>query len=465
MSVQDTAIPFLEVSPYLRAPVDLQPQLTTDVHAEVAIIGGGFTGLSTALALHQRGISSVVLERDFCGYGASGRNAGHLTPTICKDLPTATMLFGKETAAQLVRYADFCVESTEHLMQAHAIDCDYNASGNIMAVIHPSQEKRLRTATEGAAELGAKMHFIEPGEMRERGVPSSFLCGAMEERGGTLHPGKFVQGLRKVALERGIRIYENTEVKRNEGRKPLTVVAGKGSVKAERLVMASNAYTGEIGRPGDRILPLYITLFETAPLSDEQLGAIGGWKGREGIYTAHESMESYRLTAQKTIIGGSKDVRYFYDCAPHGHGGDADASKMSVVCAFRERFPELCELPIAHSWAGWCGFTLNFMPVLGRSADNPAYYYAIGYNGHGIAQAVTMGSLLADMVAGKSNRWVDLMCRKPAYMPSKPLRYLSVHTLLAVLNGIDRRIDRKVKSVRARERFQIQSAVSPFGPR
>lgn len=443
MRIDDTATRFLDISPYVSRPADAAPSLSTDIDADVAIVGGGYTGLSTALALHERGISAVVLERDFCGYGASGRNAGHLTPTICKDLPTAVMMFGRESAAQLARYADFCVESAEHLMKAYGIDCDYNQSGNIMAVIHPAQEKRLRAATEAAVALGAKMHFVEPDEMRARGIPRAFLCGAMEEAGGTLHTGKFVLGLRKAALARGIRIYEETRVERIEETTPIRVVTPGGTVTADKLVMASNAYTGEIGKPGDRQSPLYITLFETAPLSDAQLDAIGGWKGRDGIYTAHESMESYRLTAQRTIIGGSKDVQYFYDCAPHNHGGESDARKMSVIRAFRERFPALSDLPITHAWAGWCGFTLNFMPLVGRAPDNPAYHFAIAYNGHGVAQATAMGALMADLIEGKNNPWHTLVCRKPAFMPPKPLRYLSVRTLLTLLNGMDRRMDRK----------------------
>jgi gamma-glutamylputrescine oxidase len=445
MPIDDTGTRFLDISPYVSVPADLRPSLASNIHADVAIVGGGYTGLSTALALQERGIAAVVLEREFCGYGASGRNAGHLTPTICKDLPTAILLFGRETAAKLARYADFCVESAEAMMQAYDIDCDYNRSGNIMAVIHGAQEKRLRQATAAAVALGAKMHFVEPGEMRERGVPGTFLCGAMEEAGGTLHTGKFVLGLRRAALARGIRIYERTSVEHIEETKPIRLVTAGGTVSADRLVLAANAYAPEIGRPGGRVAPLYITLFETAPLLDAQLDAIGGWRGREGIYTAHESMESYRLTAQRTIIGGSKDVQYFYDCAPHNHGGDGDARKLSVIRAFRDRFPTLGDLPIAQAWAGWCGFTLNFLPLVGRMPDNPAYHYAIGYNGHGVAQATAMGAMLADLVQGRANPWHELICRKPAYMPPKPLRYLSVKSLLAVVNGIDRRVDGKAK--------------------
>ena len=95
MNRPDDQTPFLDISPYVRVPEDLQPGLEGNIRADVAVVGGGFTGLSTALALKQAGIDAVILERNFCGYGASGRNAGHLTPTICKDMPTAIMLFGR----------------------------------------------------------------------------------------------------------------------------------------------------------------------------------------------------------------------------------------------------------------------------------------------------------------------------------------------------------------------------------
>ena len=448
MASDDRSTPFREISPYVEPPPARQPALDSDLRADVAIVGGGYTGLSTALALQEAGVEAVVLERDFCGYGASGRNAGHLTPTICKDLPTAGLLFGRETAAQLARFADHCVEHTETLIQRLGIDCDYHPSGNLLAVVHPSQEARLRKATAGARALGAKLRFIEPGEMRERGLPPAFLCGSLEESGGTLHPGKFVLGLRRVALERGIRIFEGTHVERIEHGRPARVVTSGGTVSAGKVLLASNAYSGEIARPGHRIVPVYISMFESTPLSPQQRAAIGGWPGREGVYTAHESLESYRLTARGSIIGGSKDVRYFYDCAPHNHGGDADARKSSVIGAFRARFPALEDLPIEHAWAGWCGMTLNFLPIVGRSPEHPDYFYGVGYNGHGVAQAAAMGPLLADLMLGRRNPWHDVICRKPAWLPPKPLRYVVVKSLLGIVNGVDRYVDRRIAAER-----------------
>lgn len=444
--IDDRRTPFLGISPYVSPPADACPALQGDITAEVAIIGGGYTGLSAALALQRAGVQAVVLERDFCGWGASGRNAGHLTPTICKDLPTALLLFGAQTAARLARFADHCVETAEGLIHDLGIDCDYRASGNIMAVLHPSQEKRVRQAADSAARLGARMRYVEPGEMRERGLPPSILSGALEEAGGTLHPGKYVTGLRRAVIAHGVAVHEGTAVMRvaRDGA-GWRVFTGQGSVRAAKVLMASNAFTPEIGPPGQRLVPLYITLFETAPLSDAQLAAIGGWAGREGLYTTHESMESYRLTAQRTIIGGSKRVHYFYDCAPHRHGGAADASGPEVIRAFRERFPALHDLPIAHTWAGWCGFTLNFLPIVGETPGRPGCFHAVGFNGHGIAQASTMGGLLVDQMLGRANPWHELICRMAPPLPPAPLRYLVAQGLLGLFNGMDAWLDRRIR--------------------
>lgn len=442
MPPNHASTPFLDPSPYVAPPADLRATLDDDRRAEVAIVGGGYTGLSAALALADAGVEVVLLERDYCGYGASGRNAGHLTPTICKDLPTAVMLFGPDKAGTLARFADHCVETAEHTIAGLSIDCEYRAGGNVMTAVHPLQERRLRRATEQARSLGARMRYLESGEMRERGLPPAFLSGALEETGGTLHPGKLVTGLRRAVIDRGIKVHEGTTVIRVERGSRMRVHTPRGVVTADKVLLATNAYSGEVGAPGDRIVPLYITLFETAPLDDAQLAAIGGWAGREGIYTAHESMESYRLTANRTIIGGSKDVQYFYDCAPHAHGGPRDARPASVIRAFRERFPELAELPVAHTWAGWCGMTLNFLPGVGRARD-AEFYYGIGYNGHGIAQATTMGGLLADMMLGRRNRWHEVICRPPTWLPPKPLLYPMVRAMLGTVNAVDRYVDRR----------------------
>ena len=179
---------------------DACPALQADLHADVVIVGGGYTGLSTALAMRAEGRSVVLLEAEHCGYGASGRNAGHLTPTIGKDVPTLLALFGKEKTGRYVALADTAIEWVEQLLREHAIDCRYEAVGNVIAALHPRQFAAVDRAAEAARVLGLPGELLVETAMRERGLSRTFLRGFHETHGGVLEPGLYVQGLRRAAL-------------------------------------------------------------------------------------------------------------------------------------------------------------------------------------------------------------------------------------------------------------------------
>ena len=432
----------LKISPWIDVPVDLRPPLQGDVTADVAIVGAGYTGLSAAVALQRAGVDVVVLEQDFAGFGASGRNAGHLTPTIGKDLPTLLMLFGEARTAQLVGFAEASVGYVEALIAEHAIDCDYQPCGNVMAAVHPRQETRLRKAAKVAARVGAHVQFLDRAEMRRRQLPEAFIAGAWEARGGTLDPGKYVTGLRRRALEANVKLYEQTPVQEIVEGSRSRLRTPRGTVTAAIIVLATNAYTVALGRLRTTIYPLHDTLFESAPLSTEQRAQLG-WPGREGIYTAHESLESYRLTARGTIVGGSKGVRY-----PYGSALTGDSSAWTIAenaRVFRERFPTLAGVPIARTWGGWIAMTLNFLPVLGVTGAHRNIHYAVGYNGHGVAAATAMGPILADAVLHRPNPGIEQFKRFAVPLPPEPLRWLMVRGTLGVLNAIDRRLDEQTR--------------------
>ena len=439
--------PFSQISPWICSPADLQPPLRGELRADVAIVGAGYTGLSTALALREAGVDVVVLEQDFAGAGASGRNAGHLTPTIGKDLPTLLRLFGRERAAALVRFADAAVTYTEELIAAHGIDCDYVASGNVLAGVHPKQEARLRRAAQVAVELGGDVCFLSADDMRARGVPPAFLFGVLERRGGALHPGRYVMGLRAAALHAGVRLCEGTAVRAIEDGAPLTVRCAAGSVRADRAVLATNAYTASLGRLRRRLAPLRVSLFESEPLDDAALAALG-WSGREGIYTAHEVLESYRLTAQRTIVGGSKVVRYAWGSAlPAAY--DPEAFDV-IAAAFRERFPSLASVRIAHFWGGWIGFTLDFLPLFGVTGARHNIHYGLAYAGHGVAQATLMGAMLAARLRGEEHPCAAALARRERDWPPEPLRWIAAKLLNGALSAYDRHTDRQLRRAASR---------------
>jgi len=435
----ESRFPYEALSPWVEVPADLQPALAEDVDVDAVVIGAGYTGLATALALRDAGLDVAVLERDFAGSGASGRNGGHLRPTIGKEVPTFLGMFGEARATRLLRFADAAVEHGEETIRKHDIDCDYAATGNIMAGVHPKQECALRRAAGAAERAGAAVRFVPPGEMRERGVPPAFLFGAFEERGGSLHPGRYVMGLRRAAIRAGVRLFERTPLVALEDGPRVTARCEHGSVRADAAVLATNAYTPQTGRRRRLVSPLRVTLFETAPLAEADLEALG-WAGREGIYTAHELLESYRLTAQRTIVGGSKRVLYAYG-SRLAEGYAPDVFRF-VEAAFRDRFPTLDAVPVARFWGGWIGMTVDFLPAIGVDGPHRNVHFGLGFNGHGVAQATLMGALLAEQVQGRTHPWADAIARNPWSWPPEPLRWLGAKAILATLGALDARVDR-----------------------
>lgn len=430
---------FHEISPWVTTPADLQPSLAGDIRADVVVVGGGFTGLSTALALRERGVDVALVEADYCGMGASGRNAGHLTPTIGKDFPTLVKYFGKPRAAELARFAERAVRNAEALIGRLAIDCEYNPTGNIVGGMHPSHRKPLEMTAELAQTLGLGIGFLDETAIAARRLPGCIRFGLLETCGGHLHPGKLVMGLRSAALAAGVRIFEGSPATAIADRAaPVRVSTASGSVTAEKLVLATNAYTPtSLGLMRNKVFPLRVTLFRTGVLSPEQWERIG-WTGREGIYTAHESLENYRPTADGRILGGSKFVQYgFGSTLPSGYRPEVFKAWRATFAA---RFPELPDLAIESFWGGWIAMTLDYLPFIEQNRRNTVFT-AMGYNGHGIAQATYAGSMLADLVMGVTNPEVALLKRRTLPLPPEPLRWGVIRALTSMIHRTDARVD------------------------
>jgi len=414
------------------------PPLAGDLDVDAAIVGAGYTGLSTAIALRERGLTVAILEEEIAGFGASGRNAGHLTPTIGKDLPMLARLYGRARGGALIDLVQTAIAHVEGTIAAHGIDCGYESVGNVMAAVHPRQHHVLDNAARAAAALGLDGEILEPDAMRGRGLPRAFTRGFLLRRGGILDPGRYARGLRRVALAAGAALYEGTPVVRIEDGAPVVIETPGGRVRARLVVLATNAYTPALGFLRHRIVRLHVYLYATAPLSPAQRAAVD-WHGRQGIYTAHEILESYRLTTDNRIVGGAKTVRYGYGGQPLA---DDPATFAFLEAAFRDRFPEIPDVAIEHRWGGPIAFALDFLPVLGRLGRHGNVYYGAGYAGHGLALASYAGTMIANLIAGRDGPGKVLASRRVIPLPPEPLRWLVVKGLTGVLGAIDRRVDR-----------------------
>ena len=409
------------------------------------MIGAGYTGLSTALALREAGIDVVLLERDHAGAGASGRNSGHLSTTVGSPAKALVRSFGEAGARTLFHFSDEAVAYTEQRMRALGIDADYVPNGNLAAAVHPSHDAKLEAEAQARRTLGARVAFLSGGEMRERAIPDAFRCGMLHEPGGVLDPGKYVRGLYDAALQTSVRVFEGTSVERIEDGTPARVVTPRGVVTADAVVLATNAFTPSLGRLARTVIPLRVCCVETEPLSLDERNAIG-WKGCEGISTAHLMPETYRWTPRGGVAAGTRTVRYAWNSALSTNG---DAAQIAVLeRALRSRLPLLASKRIAARWGGWVAMTTDTLPVIGTTGTDRNIFHALGYSGHGIAQATFLGKMLAARVQGVRDELAAPFERKAWRWPIEPLRWIGATAVLAALRRLDARTDRRIAALK-----------------
>jgi glycine/D-amino acid oxidase-like deaminating enzyme len=445
---------------WLDPPPEPGPALEGELDCDVVVVGAGYTGLSAALALAEAGADVAVLERDYAGFGASGRNAGHLTPTIGKDLPTLLRLYGRERGGALVRLAEEAVEHVEAAIADRGIDCDYVGNGNVLAGVHPGQAPTLERAAGAAAELGGAMRLLSAGELDERGLPAFVSCGYLEERGGILDPGKYVRGLGEAAVGAGAKLFESTRVSAIRDGARVTVETPRGRVSAPSCVLAVNAYAPELGRLRSHAIPLRVSLFATESLDCQARERIG-WPGREGIYTAHEVLESYRLTADDRVVGGSRFIAYAYGNRIPPDDDPEVAAGLEEM--FRSRFPELAEVAVERTWSGPISISLDFLPSIGRTGQAKNIHYALGCAGHGVAMMSHLGAKLAGMVLRGEPGPEALVTRRRIPMPPEPLRWAVATGLMQALEAVDRRTDRRAQPRSRPSDDSVSTRTDPAG--
>lgn len=409
----------LAFSGWIGPPADPLPALGEEIGCDVAIIGGGLTGMAAALRLDELGADVAVLDAAFCGWGASSRNAGHLTPTIGGDPQLLATVF-RRRAAELVRLADAAVHFTEGLIERHRIECEYEPAGNVSAALGEAQMRRAGKIARFLAERGGEVELVDG---REAGLPNAFAGGILERAGGVLNPGLLARGLREALRGTRARIFERTAaLSVAPGGAGVIVETATGRVRAGQVLLAANAFARDLPfAPARIVAPLWVTLAETEPIEPGRIEA-AGWTSRRGIYTQHVILESYRTTKRATVVFGSRLPQ-----APRGVLGarvPAPEVVADVVAGFHERFPSLRDVPAARAWGGWIAMTPSWLPVAGEAGANVSY--ALGYNGHGLAQAPYLGTLMAERLASGTihddlgTLWRDAPRFAPAPLFTRP---------------------------------------------
>ncbi|MFF9406393.1 NAD(P)/FAD-dependent oxidoreductase [Streptomyces anandii] len=422
---------------------DVREPLTGDGHADVVIVGGGYTGLWTAYYLKKAApfLRITVLEQKFCGYGASGRNGGWLYNGVA-GRDRYAKLHGQEAAVRLQRAMNDTVDEVIRVAAEEGIDADVHKGGVLEVARTPAQLARLRAFHEHELAFGEKdRELYGARETAERVRVADAVGSSWTPHGARLNPAKLVKGLAAAVEALGVTIHEATPVTEI---RPKHAVTPYGTVRAPYVLRCTEGFTAALKGQRRTWLPMNSSMIATEPLTDEQWASVG-WAGRETLGDmAHAYMYAQR-TADGRIALGGRGVPYRFGSRTDNDGRTQPETVQALRDVLVGFFPALAGVRIEHAWSGvlgvprdWCAsVTLDRTTGLG---------WAGGYVGSGVATANLAARTLTDLVRFDSGQagptgltalpWVGHKVRK---WEPEPLRWLGVQGMYATYRTADRR--------------------------
>jgi gamma-glutamylputrescine oxidase len=374
--------------------VEEQAALAGDHMADVCVIGGGFTGLSAALNLAERGMSVVLLEAERVGYGASGRCGGLIGSGQRQDVLEAEEMFGHEGSRVLWDFAEMSKRDIRDRVIRHDIDCDLQ-KGQLVGV---HKKSYLGWSAEMADVLAERYdypdtHALDRDATRAMVATDTFLEGFFDPGSMTIHPLNYLLGLARAAREAGVKIYEGSRVTNYTRTDPAIVSTDNGSVTADFVVLACNGYLGKLEpRVASKIMPINNFMIATEVLGKERSSQL--ISGRYGVHDTRFVVNYFRLSDDhRLIFGGGENYR-------SGFPKDIAAFVRPYML---QLFPQLEGVAIDYAWGGTLSVTVNRLPHIGRLQPN--LFFAQGYSGHGISTASFAGKLIAEAIAGTAERF------------------------------------------------------------
>jgi putative aminophosphonate oxidoreductase len=425
------AMPFWFAQALARDPA-VAPALAGETRADVCIVGGGFTGLWTALQLKAQdpGLDVVLIEAERCGAGASGRNGGCVLTWATKFF-TLLRLFGEAEAVRLVRESEAAVLAIERFVAEQRIECEFRRDGTLYTATNAAQQGSLDAVLGALEQRGISTYSHWPlQQVRQRSGSESHLEGVYSPIAASVQPALLVRGLRRVALERGVRLFEGTPLARLDATGQPVVHTPGGRVRARKVVLATNAWMPRMFADFARHVVLVSSDMAITEPCPELLAACGLVDGL-AVLDSRIFVHYYRRTPDGRLMLGKGGNTFAFANRVQRSFDAPSAYRGQLERALHDFFPALRSVPIAATWNGASDRSATGLPFFGQWRGHRDVVYGFGYSGNGVGPSHLGARLLASLVREVDDEWSrSPLARGPlGAFPPEPLRWLGAITV------------------------------------
>jgi glycine/D-amino acid oxidase-like deaminating enzyme len=421
-------------------PQDLRPDrpsLVGTVRADLVVVGGGYTGLWSALLATEREPDAkvVVVEAQRVGWAASGRNGGFCEASLTHGSENGQTRWPDEMPT-LERLGLENLDAIEAAESRYGMDFQFERTGMLAPAVEPHQVDWLK---DWAAEGEEGVVYLDESEVQQAVASPTYLAGVWEQRTcGMLHPARMAAELARVCEQRGVEIFERSHVTGlDSSGAGVAVTTDEGGVEASRAVLATNVFPSLLKRNRLMTVPVYDYVLMTEPLTGEQLASIG-WKDRQGIGDLANQFHYYRLTADNRILFGGYDAIYHYGRGVRPEYEDRPETWEKLASHFFTTFPQLDGLRFTHKWAGAIDTSTQFTAFFGTARERRVAY-AAGFTGLGVASTRFAGEVMLDLLDGVQNErtQLEMVRKRPLPFPPEPAAAIGINATRWSLDRAD----------------------------